>query len=104
MINRKKFIKPKLQPHDIIKQHRQPYPARSLSVDAEFKNMSICYPLLSTLNVISVFDRNTLGHVVDFVNTNKTRGKFELPCISFENQEHRANRLTILLRNEITMN
>lgn len=60
--------------------------------------------LLSALDIVPVLNGDTLGHVVDLVDTNKPRGKFELHVISFKSCESMSNRLTILLRNEMTMN
>lgn len=37
---------------------------------------------LPTLDVVSVLNRDTLGHVVDLVDTDQTRGEFELDCVS----------------------
>jgi hypothetical protein len=67
-----------LPTHDIIKKSRQPYPARYLSIGCRQKEYAHAPYSLPTLNIISVLNRNTLGHVVDLVDANKARSQFEL--------------------------
>jgi hypothetical protein len=46
-------------------------------MDAERKSCRYHPQSSPTFDIISVLDRHTLGHVVDLVNTDKTRGKLE---------------------------
>lgn len=46
-------------------------------MNAERKSCRYHLQSSPTLDIVSVFDRDTLGHVVNLVNTDKTRGKLE---------------------------
>lgn len=48
-----------------------------ISMDAARKSCRYNVQSSPTLDVVSVLDRDTLRHVVDLVNTDKTRGKLE---------------------------
>lgn len=60
---------------------------------------------LPALDVVSIFDCHTLGHVVDLVHTDKTGSKFELQEIRQCSIVYKFEReLTMLFLKEITMN
>lgn len=60
---------------------------------------------LPAFDIVSVLNGDTLGHMIDLVDTNKSRGKFELQVDQLPvSGEGMSNGLTMLLRNEMTMN